>query len=110
MKSLILGHGKRYENNPDIDIRCSPIDKYIWLNSDYTSVDMFEDVEPNIVYDLRKYPWRFATSESYDCIIDTCGIGLQSRYKTDNFCKEINRVLKQGGVFYGYGGFTIVKN
>ena len=92
-----------------MDIRCSPIPLDKWIYDEYISVDICKDVEPTIVYDLRKDKWDFAQDNSYDKIIDTCGIGLKHKYKNNIWKEEIIRVLKPNGIFYGHGNFIIQK-
>jgi hypothetical protein len=108
METLVLGHGELYCG--DYGIRCSPIALDRWVNNPYVSVDMDEDVKPTIVYDLRTIPWAFARDESYDQIIDTTGLGLSYQYQNTKFLKELQRVLKMGGTFYGRKGFTFTKS
>ena len=96
---LILGHGKLYKDHDEY--RCSPIDKELWINEEYTSVDMDENVEPDIMFDLRESKWTFAKDCEYDYIVDTTGLGLQSRMKSPECINEIHRILKIGGTFYG---------
>jgi hypothetical protein len=122
MKTLVLGHGKRYTprerdiskekydalpyKNPLMEIRCSPLDVNKWYFDEHTSVDIEPEVIPDIVYDLRKRPWSFAESDSYDRVIDTCGIAFFSpgRKYNEQFMEEVTRVLKHGGLFYGRDG------
>jgi hypothetical protein len=106
---LVLGHGSLYVQDGD-RIRCSPIDKSIWLSSPHTSVDMDSDTLPDIVFDLRKMPWTFALDESYDNIVDTSGIALESFYRSTCFDREIRRVLKKGGTFYGRRCYVVRKD
>jgi hypothetical protein len=105
--TLVLGHGKYYVTH---GMRCSPIPLDDWINDSYTSVDCDPDVEPDIVFNLRIDKWTFAKDSEYDRIIDTTGIGLFTlEYKKDSFWKEIDRILKPGGTFYGIRGHTITK-
>lgn len=76
-KWLILGHGNFHKNHQQY--RCSPIVKERWMNEEYTSVDIDENVEPDIVFDLREPKWTFADDCEYDVIIDTTGLGLSRR-------------------------------
>jgi ubiquinone/menaquinone biosynthesis C-methylase UbiE len=74
------------------------------------SVDNDESVKPTIVYDLYKLPWAFASEASYDRIIDTTGLAMSRKYRDIKFLKELQRVLKEGGTFYGRNGFTFTNS
>ena len=102
MKTLILGHGRTYEK--ELDTRCSPIDVNEWFNDPYDCVDEEEEVEPDIVFDLRK-KWKFANKDYYDRIIDTTGGALQighygNRPVEPFILKQVQRILKPYGLFY----------
>ena len=104
MKTLILGHGRTYEKEKELYTRCSPIDVDEWFNDPYDCVDESEEVEPDIVFDLRK-KWTFAKKDSYDRIIDTTGgalqIGHSGNRPVDPFIlKQVQRALKPYGLFY----------
>lgn len=98
--TLILGHGRKHAEDPDLFCRCSPMDIKEWLYDPYTCVDMSRYVEPDIVYDLvrgidygTKYTygdeyrmvlssktrckWTFAHDNTYTRIIDCAGAILQ---------------------------------
>ena len=105
--TLVLGHGSYYVTTSDV--RCSPIPLEKWINDEHVSVDICEDVNPDIIYDLREDIWTFAENNQYDRIIDTTGLGLIHRYKDKSFINEINRILRPNGVFYGRGNFIIEK-
>lgn len=104
MKTLILGHGRDYT-----DSRCSPININEWINREFTCVDEMESVNPDIVFKLGSYKWTFAEDESYDRIIDcTGGIfrmmnhqACKQKLYSDEIMKEINRILRPNGIFYG---------
>lgn len=72
-----------------------------WYNDPYVSVDRDAVVQPDIVYDLRLVPWAFASDNSFDTIIDCCGIGLVP-YRA-SLRNEFMRVLAPGGTFFGRG-------
>ena len=113
--TLVLGHG-RYFAEADLEfpdghyIRCSPIDKRLWLDLPHTSVDFDPEVRPDIVYDLRVLPWAFARDGGYDRIIDTCGLAIDRLYTTPKFIAELDRVLTPGGTFFGRRGFVFSKD
>jgi hypothetical protein len=101
MNTLILGHGRYYEKE---DVRCSPIDVDEWFNDTFDCVDDLEDVEPDILFDLRSRIWKFAEDNSYDRIVDCTG-GILSRGGYDRQVEEktlndIQRILRPGGIFY----------
>lgn len=96
MNILVLGHGKYYKDT----MRCSPIPKDTWKDQQYISIDINEEIYPDIKYDLRKFPWPINES-SFDIIIDTTGLGLSYLYKKPIFVNEINRILRLNGIFYG---------
>jgi hypothetical protein len=120
MNTLVLGHSKYYNIN---DIRCSPIPLSQWI------ID--ENIKPDIVYDLKNTPWKFAEDNSFDRIIDATGIEINtlcSKIDVENLYKfeksdigkvyysyspemknEILRVLKENGTFYGRN-FIMTKN
>ena len=98
--TLILGHGRKYSEDPINGCRCSPIDVKEWLYDPYVCVDNIRDIEPDIVYDLvrsidygTKYTWgdepymnlsakprckwTFAEDETYERVIDCVGANLQ---------------------------------
>lgn len=98
---------KKYKKT---DIRCSPIPVDKWFEFPYTCVDIDPDIDPDIIYDLdTKIQWNFASDNEYDIIIDTCGILFSSRYKTTFFLKQINRILKPNGFFFGRKDFIYCK-
>jgi len=106
MITLILGHGEYFNINRDI--RCSPIPIEDWINDKYISVDFIPEIKPDILHDLRKYPWPFEDT-SFDKIIDTCGMGLEGDYKKTQFITEIKRILKKNGIFIGRKNYIINK-
>lgn len=124
MKTLVLGHGKAYVTKDKYDtlsekekketlfllMRCSPYEAGEWYNQEYTSIDNDTFVKPDILYDLRKRPWTFAESESFDRVIDTCGIAFMHLHTYDTwFLEQVKNVLKPGGTFYGFRGYSFVK-
>jgi hypothetical protein len=104
-KTLVLGTGKLYAQKNYHDFRCSPIPMEEWIHDEYTSVDDCKEVMPDILYDLSKRNWPFE-NESYNRIIDTTGGGFTRHvYSLENECifmKEVKRILKPSGVFYGF--------
>jgi hypothetical protein len=128
MKTLVLGHGRYYNIN---DIRCSPIPLSQWIYNEYISVDIDKNIKPDIVYNLKNIPWKFAKDNSFDRIIDATGIEINtlcSKIDVENLYKfeksdigkvyysyspkmknEILRVLKENGIFYGRN-FIMTKN
>ncbi len=110
-KILVLGHGKYYKKE---DIRCSPIDKDLWFDKEYTSVDNSTYVEPDILYDLYNKKniiqnWTFSNENEYDIIIDCGGLAFvcsgRPKYLIKNsILIEIYRILKINGIFYTRGG------
>lgn len=108
MDTLVLGHGKFYLTGKNT-IRCSPIPVSEWINGPYVSVDNNSQVQPDILYDLAKIPWSFASDMSYDRIIDTTGLGLKGFYGKDYFEAEIRRILKPNGGFYGSRNGYVIK-
>ena len=124
MKTLVLGHGKAYvpreiynkltENQKKthlfFDMRCSPPEAGSWYLEEYISVDNDERIRPDILYDLRKRPWSFAETESFDRVIDTCGIAFIHFHSYDTwFLEQVKNVLKPGGFFYGFRGISFQK-
>ena len=99
MKILILGHGRNYDTN---NIRCSwyPIEK--WFYKHYTCVDINPTINPDIVFDLKK-DWTFCKENEFNLIVDTCGIAF---WRTNDystlFKNKIEKVLNEGGLFYGW--------
>ena len=108
MKTLILGHGRKYELN---DIRCSPhsIPVEQWFHNEYTCVDINPKVEPDIVFDLKKR-WTFSQIGEYDLIIDTCGLIFSYTNKySDTFMGNLYSCLNNDGTFYGQNGVVCNK-
>ncbi len=123
MRTLVLGHGKFYLSDEDYDrlpkskkdqhatIRCSPIKIEDWYTQPYICVDIDTYIRPDIVYDLRRRPWVFAENESFDRVIDTCGIAfVRFNFYDKWFLDEVLRILKPGGIFYGRGDNRIQKS
>jgi hypothetical protein len=107
MKKLVLGHGKSYVPK---EIRCSSLPVEEWCTQPYTSVDMDEEVKPDILYDLRKYPWAFAEDSSYDRVIDTCGLAFyQKGSYSSRFLEQVMQILTPGGRFYGFRSILVKK-
>lgn len=101
MKVLVLGHGKRYDS-PHLSMRSSPPEAGDWWTIEHTSVDKDPSVEPDIVYDLNTMPWTFCEPESYDRVIDASGTVFVFGFRySERFLKEVFRILKPGGMFYG---------
>jgi SAM-dependent methyltransferase len=117
MKTLVLGHGKRYvpreeydkmsdeEQEDYVGIKCVHISISVndWYYDEHISVNIDPEDRPDIVYNLWKTPWTFAESNSYDRIIDTCYALCKpnsNEYRDDIF-DEIMRVLKPDGIVYG---------
>jgi hypothetical protein len=100
MKTLILGHGRNY--NEDY-IRCSPIDIKQWYYDEYICVDIDPTANPDIVYDLKK-EWSFCDKIKYDRIIDTSGIALgggRYKYTRSTIKNKLINCLHENGIFYG---------
>ena len=73
-------------------------------------MDEEAEVEPDIVFDLRK-KWKFANKDSYDRIIDTTGgalqIGHSGNKPVDPFLlQQVQRILKPYGLFYPDSHYT----
>lgn len=94
---LILGHGALYGPN---SIRCSAVPPERWLHDPFISVDTDADVRPDVVWDLKKYPWPFRNGV-FEEVIDTTGLGLVQEAQTLRFQSEVLRVLVDGGTFVG---------
>jgi hypothetical protein len=100
---LVLGHGKHYVS----DTRCSPVPVSQWLKQPHVGVDWDPDIRPDIVYDLREMPWRFAKESAYSSVVDTCGLLFYGHYynnrgfRNPRFAEEVFRVLCPGGTFEG---------
>lgn len=96
MSILVLGHGKFYKE-PSY-VRCSPIPVSEWYYKPHISVDMDPEIEPDVIHDLRTFPWPFEPN-SFDLIVDTCGLALERYYTDESFMNEIHRLLTPNGVF-----------
>ena len=100
MKTLILGHGRKYSLE---DVRCSYYPVENWYNTEYMCVDIDENVSPDIIFDLKKTDWTFCEENEYDLIVDTCGLALfLIRGYSPFFRKNILKSLNEGGKFYGW--------
>ena len=112
--TLVLGHGAIYETeNVKKSIQCSPIPIDDWLiKGTYISIDQDRKVRPHIQtaisgrYEELCYLFM---DNSFDRIVDTCGMALKKFYKQGGFKREMLRLLRPGGTFYGDDGFTIHK-
>lgn len=104
MKTLVLGHGRKYSKSY---VRCSSLDVNEWYDSDYICVDINKTVEPDIVFDLTKRTWSFCKEDEFDRIIDTTGILFirsnisHERLYCHGFEEKILKLLKINGHFYG---------
>ena len=62
---------------------------------DYKGIDILESVNPDLVYDLEKYPWTFAKSGSVDHL--ACSHYLEHTRDFYKFFDECYRILKPNG-------------
>lgn len=69
------------------------VEKYIGL--DLEKANYYADVKPDLVWDGKKIPLE---DHSMDCIMAT--EVLEHTHNPDDLLKEINRVLKPGGLFF----------
>jgi hypothetical protein len=99
-KILVLGHGRKYQKD---NIRCSCYPKDKWFDANYICVDIDAEVEPDILFDLRK-KWTFS-NDQYDLIIDCGGLVFCGNYSyTDLFKLNVESYLCENGMFYGRKG------
>ena len=106
-KILVLGHGHIFGYQ---DTRCSPIPPNCWYENDFVCVDINPNHKPDYTHDLRTFPWKFASDNSFNMIIDTTGTILKHLYKKQIFCNELERILTPDGIFYGIHDFNYVNS
>jgi hypothetical protein len=90
--TLLLGHGKK------VSLLCCP--KIINVPESYLTVDIDPINEPDVVADLRKDKLPFEDN-SINKVIDTGGLASIIWCRTKHFWKEMYRILKTNGEYYG---------
>lgn len=102
---LILGTGREYEAR-GLSHRNSAIPQDIWRSHSCESLDLDPELRPTYTGDIMsRDTWSHVPSARFDAVVDCVG-HLSPVYRSANywpdFVSEIRRVLKPGGIFYGY--------
>lgn len=96
MKTLVIGHGKQYEESGSY--RHTPIPKEEWINDEFLSIDASECTRADITMTIEQAFIVFREN-SFDRIIDTTG-GIVDLDKP-RYLRGISKLLKPKGTFYG---------